>query len=113
MNILVKGLDSALEVDDQVLMEGIPKPCVLVEELSLVIRIRRKRLIKRDDRGLNLLHVLGLEELLEQELLKVRNFLEALNTILEDLLNPLDDLSGVVVVLGDQLVVLADQIELE
>ena len=113
LDILVEGLNRSVELDDHILMERGIKPGVLIEELSFVHRIRRQRLVRRNDWSLNLLHVLGFEELFEQELLKVRNLLKALDTILENFFDLFNDLSGVVVVLRDKLVGLTDQIKLE
>ena len=87
LDVLAKRHDSSLQVDDQVLLEGFPEPGVLIEELGLVIGIGREGLLGRDDWGLDSLRILCLEELLEKERLQVGDLLDALHTLLKDILD--------------------------
>ena len=112
LNILYKWQDGPLQVCNKVL-ECVVEPSVLVQKLSFVVRIRWKGLIRWNYRCLNCTKDLSLEKLFEKHLLKMRYFLQTLDTVFEDLLYLCDNLLGIVIVLGYQLVCLANQVELK
>jgi len=95
LDVLVEGHDGALQVVKK-LLEGVPKPGILVQELGFVARIGGTGLGRWDDGSLDCLRVLRLEELLEKHGLEMRDLLETLDTLLEDILDLGNDLLGVV-----------------
>jgi hypothetical protein len=85
LNIVVEGLNRLLErVTD--LVEGIPKPDVLIWKELLVVWVFSLALgfLSWAERGLKHLLAMGLEKMSEEDWLKLWNLLKALNTFIED-----------------------------
>jgi hypothetical protein len=112
LDVIVKWLNRFLErLAD--LVEGIPKPDVLIWEELFVVGVFRLafRFISRTEGSLEHLLSMSLEQVSQKDGLQLGDLLKALDTLVKDLKNFAYNVAGLNGVGRDQLVWLEDQIK--
>lgn len=90
LNIFIQRLNGSSESSPQVVI-GLPQPSVLVWQYRLLVWIYGAWLLAWPERCLEHLFTMGLEQMSQQDWLKLRNLLKALDSFVKDVHNPLDD----------------------